>query len=80
MATATIKHEITLQLSWDEATTLKCILQYVGGSPNGRRGFINNIADALISVGVDHKVAEQDFNRGSSGDIIFKDTISVVKQ
>lgn len=43
---------VQLTLTMDEARTLQEVMWHVGGHSSGRRGHIDNIRNALASVGV----------------------------
>ena len=79
MATATITtkavekvvvdHEeiVRLELSRDEAETLRIIFGRIGGSPQGRRGHVTAMTEALEDAGVESLGQEDIIGNSMSG-------------
>ena len=45
--------EVTLTLTYEEASVVRQVFNNVGGNPSGPRGIIQNINNALAKVGID---------------------------
>jgi hypothetical protein len=66
--------EVTLKLSDKEASFLKFLLGYVGGSPkDSPRKFATNISNALVDAGVSSHMFDREMLRGAPM-LLFKDT------
>lgn len=46
------KYEYVLTLSFEEATILRRLCRKVGGDPNGPRGYVDMVGEALEKAGV----------------------------
>lgn len=51
---------IRLELTQAEAEALEVVLNHVGGTPETRRGLMDNISDALIGAGIEDTSDEDD--------------------
>ena len=55
---------ITLELSIEEAETLRGVTQRIGGPVDGRRGHMSAIGKALSDAGVQYDIPETDTEYG----------------
>ena len=56
------KYTITLEMTQDEAETLKGVTEFIGGPENGKRGHMSNIGHALRGAGIRSGFTESDID------------------